>query len=393
MPESNRAHSRVVLATFDDDLVVKVVEECRAAVGGKTSCVFAFVSSDWRPHLKEFLEIVQVHGHAPIVVGSSADGLIGVGEEDENVSGFSLLFLNLPNTEVQCTAVTQEQVDQAGGEDYWTEVTGISPQEVAGWMLLSNPLDIDSEAWLKTWNSTYGNAPCFGGLASGGREPEEMFLLQGGEISEAGGLAVSFSGGVKIGGIVSQGCRPIGEPYTITEVDDNVLLGIASRGAYEVLEETFDNLADDEKERAQRNILAGLAMDESVEEHGSGSFLVRSILGGDPDAGALALGAFPRVGQTLQFQVRDKDAADEELRRLCAQYQKAEGEPCGGLLFTCSGRGARMFGVPNHDAGVVEDTFGKVPLAGLFCNGEIGPVGGTNFVHGFTASVALFMNA
>ena len=133
-------------------------------------------------------------------------------------------------------------------------------------------------------------------------------------------------------------------------------------------------------------------MDENVEEHKSGSFLVRSILGGDPEAGALALGAFPRVGQTLQFQMRDKDAADEELRRLCTEYQKAEGEPFGGLLFTCSGRGVRMFGVPNHDAGVAEDTFGKMPLAGMFCNGEIGPVGGTNFVHGFTASMALFMN-
>ena len=392
MPDSNRAHSRVVLSTFDDDLVVKVVEECREAVGGKTSCVFAFASSDWAPHLKDFLEIVQVHGHAPLVVGSSADGLIGVGEEDENVSGFSLLFLHLPNTEVKCTGVTQELVEGAGGGDYWSEVTGLDPEDVSGWMMLSNPFHIDSEAWLKSWNSTYGGVPCFGGLASGGREPEEMFLLEDGQISEAGGLAISFSGGVKIGGIVSQGCRPIGEPYTITAVADNLLLGIASRGAYDVLKETFDALADDEKERAQRNILAGLAMNESVEEHEGGQFLVRSILGGDPHEGALELGALPRVGQTLQFQVRDKDAADEELRRLCSEYLSAEGEPFAGLLFTCSGRGARMFGVPNHDAGVIEDTFGKIPLAGLFCNGEIGPVGGTNFVHGFTASAALFMN-
>ena len=226
MPESNRAHSRVVLSTFDDDLVVDVVEECREAVGGKASCVFAFVSSDWRPHLKDFLEIVQVHGRAPIVVGSSADGLIGVGEEDENVSGFSLLFLNLPNTEVQCTEVTQSQVEDASGDNYWSELTGISAEQVAGWMMLANPYNIDSEVWLKSWNSSYGAVPCFGGLASGRREPEEMFLLNNGEISAAGGLAISFSGGVKIGGIVSQGCRPIGNPYTITEVDDNVLLGI-----------------------------------------------------------------------------------------------------------------------------------------------------------------------
>jgi len=393
MQESNRAYSRVVLSTFDDDLVVSVVEECREAVGGKTSCVFAFVSSDWEPHLEDFLEIVRVHGYAPLVVGSSADGLIGVGEEDENVSGFSLLFLNLPNTEVKVNEITQELVEDAGGEDYWSEITGVAPDEVAGWMLLSNPLDIDAESLVKSWNTSYRDVPCFGGLASGGREPEEMFLMRDGEVSSAGALAVSFCGGVRIGGIVSQGCRPIGDPLTITEVDDNMLLSIASRRAYEVLEETFDNLEDDEKLRAQQNILAGLAMDEAVDEHKEGSFLVRSILGGDPDVGALALGAYPRVGQTLQFQMRDKDAADEELRRLSTEFQAKEGEPFGGLVFTCSGRGVRMFGVPNHDAGVVEDVFGKVPVAGMFCNGEIGPVGGTNFVHGFTASVAFFLNA
>ena len=393
MPESNRAHSRVVLSTFDDDLVVRVVEECREAVGGKTSCVFAYASSDWAPHLEDFLEIVRVHGYAPIVVGSSADGLIGVGEENENVSGFSLLFLNLPNTDVRVNEITQEQVEVSGGEDYWYGITGVAPGDVAGWVMMTNPLEIDSESLVKSWNTTYRGVPCFGGLSSGGREPEEMFLLRDGEVSRAGALAVSFSGGVRIGGIVSQGCRPIGDPLTITEVDDNVLLGIASRRAYEVLEETFDQLGDEEKLRAQQNILAGLAMDEAVDEHRGGSFLVRSILGGDPDAGALALGAYPRVGQTLQFQMRDKDAANEELRRLCSEFQSEHGEPFGGLLFTCSGRGARMFGVPNHDAGVIEDIFGKIPMAGMFCNGEIGPVGGTNFVHGFTASAAFFLNA
>ena len=230
MPESNRAYSRVVLTTFDDDQVVKVVEECREGVGGKTSCVFVFVSSDWKPHLKDLLEIVRVYGRAPIVVGSSAEGLIGVGEEDENASGFSLLFLSLPNTEVRCVPISQEQVGGASGDGYWSGITGVSADDVAGWMMLANPFLIDSEGWLKSWNTTYGAVPCFGGLASGGREPEELFLLQNGELSEAGGLAISFTGGVKIGGIVSQGCRPIGDPYTITEVDENVLLGIASRG-------------------------------------------------------------------------------------------------------------------------------------------------------------------
>ena len=137
-------------------------------------------------------------------------------------------------------------------------------------------------------------------------------------------------------------------------------------------------------------MFVGLAVNEYDDTRDTGDFLVRNIFGGDPDAGALAIGARPRVGQTLQFQVRDSDAADAELRRLCRERMRAEGSPFAGLLFSCAGRGQSMFGVPNHDAGVVEDVFGKVPLAGFFCNGEFGPVGGTTFMHGYTASCALF---
>jgi small ligand-binding sensory domain FIST len=208
---------------------------------------------------------------------------------------------------------------------------------------------------------------------------------------------VSLQGGVRLGGLVSQGCRPVGEAYTVTKADSNLLYGIGSRDAYEMLEETFEKLSSDDQEIARHNMLVGLAIDEYGEEHGTGDFLVRSILGGDPDAGALAVGAFPRTGQTMQFQVRDRDAADAELRRLCLEALEPKGEragePFGGLCFTCAGRGSQMFGVPNHDAGIIEEVFGKVPLGGILCNGEIGPVGGTNFVHGYTASVALLYDA
>ncbi len=392
MSESNRAYSRTVLSTFDEDVLIPVLKECREAVGGSVSLVIAFVSSDWRSHMADFLEIVQVHGHAPIIAGCSGDGMIGTGEENENVSGCSLLFLSLPNTEVKAVPLEQHQVDAASGDGYWQRTTGVSTDNLSGWLVLGNPLGFDADAWLKGWNATYPGTPTFGGLASGGRSEQEIFLLHNREVASCAALAIAFRGGVRLAGVVSQGCRPIGDPYTITSVDENVLLSIGSRNAYEVLEETFDGLADEEKEIAQGNILAGLAMSEYLDEHGSGDFLIRNILGGDPDAGALAIGAYPRVGQTMQFQMRDKDTADEELRRLCQECQSEYGEPFAGLLFDCTGRGQRMFGSPNHDAGVIEDVFGRVPLAGFFCNGEIGPVGDTNFVHGYTASLALLLN-
>ncbi len=393
MPESNRAHSRILLSAYDEEAVRGLVEECRERVGGKVSLAFAFVSSDWAPHLDDFLEVVQVHGHVPRIVGSSCDGFIGTGEENENVSGCALLFLHLPDTEISFASFGAREVENAKGGDYWPSVTGVEAEGMAGWIVLSNPLTLDTETWLKTWNAGYPGVPCFGGLASGGRSEAEVFILREDGIKETGALAVGFRGGVVLQGVISQGCRPIGSPYTITAVNENVLFGIGSRKAYDVLEETFDMLEDEEKEIAQGNILAGLAMDEYREEFQSGDFLVRSILGGDPDAGALAIGAYPRVGQTLQFQMRDRDAADAELRALCEARQRESGEPFASLLFTCTGRGHRMFSEPNHDAGVVEEVFGRVPLAGFFCNGEVGPVGTTNFVHGYTASLALFLNA
>ena len=388
----NRAHSFSLISTYDEDRLIALLEESRARLDGPTSCVIAHVSSDWRPHMQDFLEIVQVHGHAPLVVGCSGDGFIGVGEENENVSGCSILFLNLPNTEIRCHEITSREVERAEGEAYWQRVTGVPSDDLAGWIFMGNPIEFDTEMWLRGWNASYPGVPTFGGLASGGRNENEIFLLRESGVLESGALAVSFRGGVRMAGVISQGCRPIGEPYTITSVDRNVLLGIGSRRAYEVLEETFNTLEEDEKEEAQGNILAGLAMSEYRDEFASGDFLIRNILGGDPDAGALAIGAFPRVGQTMQFQVRDSDTADEELHRLCRGTQGEYGEPFAGLIYTCTGRGQRMFGAPNHDAGVVEETFGRVPFSGFFCNGEIGPVGDTTFVHAYTASLAFFFN-
>ncbi len=392
--EDNRAASAIVRTTYDEGRVAETVRQCREDLGGDPSLVFAFASSDWKPHLREFLDTVQVDGHAATVVGCSGDGLIGTGEEDENVSGFSLLFLRLPHTRIATSALGNEELYRVENGATWDSVTGVPRESDGGWLALCNPLRMRSEQWLKGWNATYPGMPVFGGLASGGDASDaSFFLMHNSQETDAALLAVHLDGGMRLAGVVSQGCRPIGEPYTITEVDDNVLVSVAQRRAFDVLEEAFDSLDETEQASAQGNIFAGLAMTEYVEDFKRGDFLVRNIIGGDPQAGVLALGAYPRVGQTLQFQLRDKDTADEDLHIQCEEVLEKNGIPFGGLLFSCSGRGSRMFGLPNHDAGILKDVFGSVPLSGFFCNGEIGPVGGQNFIHGYTASAALFFNA
>ncbi len=372
---ARRAASRVRLMDWDEAEAIATARQLREESGGASLAV-VFVSPDWGPHLGDFIEILQIYGHARQVVGCSAGGLIGVGQEDEGASGFSVLFLNLPEEEVRTWVI-----------DEHFQIPRDRPA-AGGWLLLGNPLRLNAAALLADLNRIYPGVPVYGGLASGGGDRESLFAFHhGAGMMDSAGVAVHLPG-LALRGLVSQGCEPIGEPYTITEVDQEVVLGVGGRRAYDVLVDTYEGLEEEAQQRARGNLMAGLAASEYREDFRRGDFLVRSILGGDPETGGVRIGALPRVGQTLQFQLREKDAADEEMRRMSEGLREGEGVPLALLCFACAGRGQELFGVPNHDAGILEETFGGVPLAGFFCNGEFGPVGGLNFVHAYTAAVA-----
>jgi small ligand-binding sensory domain FIST len=315
--------------------------------------------------------------------------LVGTGAEAEGATGFSLLLLDLPETKLHTAELTAGDLENSTATpDYWHRITGVHEGDVDAWTVLADPTAFPVEPWINEWNAAYPGIASIGGIASGGKRGDDIFLMRDRHVIE-GAVAIGYKGGVRIETLVSQGCRPIGEPFTITGAEQNFVLSLGSRPAYEILQETFEALPDTDKELAQGNIFAGLAMSEYVDEYKTGDFLVRNLLGADPEHGVLALGAYPRVGQTLQFQLRDRRSADVELRHLASEK---EGRPFASLLFPCSGRGKHLFGTVNHDAEVLREIFGTHASAGFFCNGEIGPVGGKNFVHGYTASAALFTN-
>ena len=221
------------------------------------------------------------------------------------------------------------------------------------------------------------------------RPRARIVLLLDGKTIDAAVLALAVKGG-KIRTIVSQGCKPVGEPFTITHAEDNLIYSLGSRPAYQVLSETFNALSDDEKERARGNLFAGLAASEYVADLKRGDFLVRNLLGADPQTGAVAIGARARTGQTLQYQLPRQNHRPRRSRR-AGENQRPQGcEPFASLVFSCNGRGHRFFGVPDHDAATLAEIFGPVPSAGFFCNGEIGPIGKASYLHGYTASIALF---
>jgi small ligand-binding sensory domain FIST len=224
-----------------------------------------------------------------------------------------------------------------------------------------------------------------GGMASAGTRSGTNRLVLDDRVMTSGAVAVMCSDDVPLRAIVSQGCRPIGAPLTVTSAERNFVHELAGQSAMQRLQEIVDTADDDERELLRNGLHVGLVVDEHKLDFRRGDFLVRNVLGADQQSGSLAIGDHVTIGQTMQFHVRDADAADEDLRWMLRGVAAD-----AALLFTCNGRGSQMFAEPNHDAGTIEEQLGEIPLAGAFCSGEIGPVGGRNFLHGFTASLVVF---
>ncbi len=366
----------------------------RARLPAKSvSLGLVFMSPKFFPHAEQVLEILRLDAQIPLLVGCSGGGLVANAEELEGATGLVLALYSLPGAKLKGVRFTQEQVEAAAGENFWPVETGVAQDKVNGWLAFLDPFHLDGEKWLSSWNRNYSTVPVYGGLASGNfPEPRAQVYLDG-EVFEDGGVAIAVGGDVALDGVISQGCTPIGEAWTLTRVEQNLIRNIANRPAYAVLSETVQNLPPEEQRKVQGNLHIGLAVNEYLEDFHRGDFLVRNLLGGDPNSGVLAVGALPRMGQTIQFQRRDADAASEDLKELLAREKTrlANTKIYGGCLFCCNGRGKNLFGRPSHDSELVQAQFGPTGIAGFFCNGEIGPVGDRNFLHGFTAALALFV--
>jgi small ligand-binding sensory domain FIST len=314
-------------------------------------------------------------------------------EEVEEGAGVILGLYSLPGASLQAFHFTQEQVEEANGPGYWHLETGLEAHQSNGWLAFIDPFHLDSETWLRTWNEAYAPLPVLGGLASGEPTEPRTQLYLGGDVFEEGGVAISVGGDVKLEGVISQGCTPIGETWTLTKVEENIIHQIGNRPAYEVLAETFNTLTQQEQLKARGNLFIGLVVNEYLEDFHRGDFLIRNLLSADPRSGSIAIGALARTGQTVQFQRRDAVAATQDMNELLARAKRQLGNATvyGGCLCSCNGRGRGLFGEPDHDARMIQERLGPIGLAGFFCNGEIGPIGDKNFLHGFTASLALFV--
>lgn len=356
--------------------------------------VFLFISTEFVDHYQEMLQIVRHETGAACLLGCATQSVIGEDQELEDLPAVSLLALSLPGVKLQAVRFTQQMVEMTKREQEWYDQLRIGREDVNSWLLFSDPHNLDCEQLLDGLTKAYPNVPIMGGLAAGDIDDRAMCLFYNDEIIEEGGIGLAIGGTYAMVPLIAQGCTPIGESWTITKVLDNGLLeGISNRPAYQMLLDTFKTLSTEEQRRAQRNILVGLAANEYQDSFTRGSFLIRQLLGFDKRMGALAIGAVPRTGQTLQFQMRDPTTADYDLRTQLVQLRRTLGEqePVAALLCSCNGRGMGMFGIPDHDAAMIARELNHIPLAGFFCSGEIGPVGNRSYLHCYAASLGVIV--
>ncbi len=374
------------------DALAEALEQMPKVQKGESSdlcCLFA--SSAYADDFGKLLAEASAATQAGCIVGCSGQGVIGVGREIENEPALTLLALRLPGVVLRPVRFTQADVQRGDRPEYWHTSTGVSPEDANAWLVFADPFTLDAERLVAEFSQAYPGTPVVGGMASGGfgRRQTHVFLNE--RVYDHGAVAVALGGAYAVRTVVSQGCTPVGEPWTITGVQGQFIQTIAHRTAYDVLVETVRGLPPEMQRRASGNLFVGLAMDEHRVEGRRGEFLIRNLLGVDQASGALAVSAVPRLGQTMQFQIRDAVAADEDLHEmLTAVAATLKGQkPVAALLCSCNGRGVGLFGRPDHDARALAQRLGRVPVAGFFCNGEIGPVGVRTYLHGFTASIAL----
>ena len=359
--------------------------------GEKADLALVFAHPRYIPQIEDVLGGVRGAVGARHLVGCTGSGIIGGQQEIEHRPAVSVLVGRLPEVEITPFRVTQHDIEESTGPGFWHYQLEVESTENANLILLADPFSIQAVQLVQALGEAYPGAPFVGGLASGGQQPGDNRLFLDDEVFGDGAVGIALAGKVALRAVVSQGCRPIGQPFTVTRAEKNIIFELGGRPPLAVLQEMLPSLPQDEQQLARTALFLGRVINEYKEDFGRGDFLIRNLVGHDPKSGALAVGDWMRTGQTVQFQVRDGQCADEDLRHMLARQQEhfKETPPAGALLFSCLGRGEGMYGEPSHDIKALQQIVGPVATAGFFCNGEIGPIGERAFVHGFTSVIGL----
>jgi len=363
--------------------------------GQRPQLLLAFLSAEHADGSHHLGRLAANRFPEALLAGCTGLGVIGDAREAEEGPALSLTGAALPGVEragfhLEMTGLP----DPDAGAPGWYELTGVSPQARPKILLLADPFTSDPLGLIQGLDAAYPGAPKFGGLASGGRSPGEHRLLLGDAVYRSGAVGIAFAGDVEVDTVIAQGCRPVGSPMLVARAREGVILEFDRGPPLQVLADLYGTLDARDRTLMQNSLFVGLDMHGERVQYDPGELLVRNIVGADQETGAIAVGASIEPMQVVQFVLRDAHTAEEDLRQLLERRRRAGAErPAGALLFSCTGRGSGLFGCADHDTALFEEKLGPVPLGGFFCNGEIGPVGGSTFLHGYTSAFALFRRA
>jgi small ligand-binding sensory domain FIST len=361
-------------------------------LAGAPDLAVLFFSPHHLPNAGSLAAAVQQRVAARSLIGCCGESVIGNDLEIEGQPAVSLWLGRWPEqVGVEAFHLVLQQTPDGTSLLGWPDgLLGADPTR-AVLLTLGDPFAFPVDQFFEQLAEDCRGLRVLGGMASGSREPGPAQLLLNYQVLDEGAVGVLLSGPVRLRSIVSQGCRPVGRPYVITKAEQNIILELGGRAPLLHLQELWPTLSPQDQQLFQRGLHVGLVINEYQGKFRRGDFLVRNVIGLDQQSGALGITDRVRVGQTVQFHVRDADTADEDLHALL-QHDSAThpNKPSGALVFSCNGRGTRLFAEAHHDARAIRAEVGPIPLAGFFAAGELGPVGGQNFIHGFTASVALF---
>jgi small ligand-binding sensory domain FIST len=384
--------ARLGVAQRDDPY--NAIDEVLAAVEGMGAVDLAllFVNSRLSRFLPAIVSRIHETLHPAALAGCTAAAVIGAGSDRAAGPAITLLALRLPGAKITTLRLGEWLRDAEDDPERWRAALDLPVDDVNGMLLFADPFRTDAQTLLSGLHLAVPHAPIIGGVALGSLQHRQTWVVSGEEIAGEGAVAIAIGGDYTIEPVIAQGCTPLGDTWTITGVSKQWIETIAGRPAMDVLLDTLRTISPESRDRAGRNLFAGLAADEYRDQYGRGDFLIRGIAGVERESGAIALNALPRIGQTIQFQIRDAETARDDLETALAQVEVRLGSnrsPVATLLCSSAERTDAVFGSGNPDLTALQSRFTELPVTGIATSGEIAPVGRKPFLHGYTAAMGM----
>ena len=373
-----------------EEAVEELVTQIKAQLGTRpVNLAMVFISAHFTLQTRKIVALLRAALQPEIMLGCTAEAVISSDQEIEDEAAISMVAAHMPG--VRLTPFLMQDtlwpVVLLDAEEFQRVVA--APEDSRLFILLADPFSTPMADVLQAFNDYYPGIPVSGGMASGALRPHGNALFLNDQLTDGGLVGVAMCGEFEANVIVSQGCRPIWQPFIVQTAQKNVIYDLEGRSPLAWIQRLVPELSEDDRLLLQNGLFVGRAIDSDQEILGRGDFLIRGVMGVDQQSGAIAVGDMIDDGEKIQFHLRDALTAREDLEMMLLP-QTFRAAPDGGLLFTCNGRGKRLYDYPNGDISVIQQNLGGSPLAGFFCAGEIGPVGPKNFLHGHTASLVLF---